>query len=177
MDGFGVTLAFWVLSLTTLGAAAGVFIVRDLFRAVLCLIVAFLGIAGLFILLSADFLGMAQIVIYVGAIAVLILFVLFLTPYGTRNNVETIIAPPAAVVSILFAVVAVFVVTDTDWNIISNPDNAPAGFASTAASLGEALLETWVLPFQIVSVLLTAALVGSIMLVRSRAEEEEDLGE
>jgi len=171
MEGFGVTVAFWLLAALTLVSAGGVMVTRNLLRAVLFLIVTFIGIAGNFILLSADFLGMAQVLIYVGAIAVLVLFAVFLTPRAGRDNGETAMAAPAALLSVALAAVLLFVIADTDWNTVSRD---PASL-STVSELGEALLGTWILPFQIASVLLTAALIGAVMLVRSADEEAEDL--
>jgi len=171
MEGVGVTIAFWMLAALTLVSAGGVMVARNLLHAVLFLIVAFIGIAGNFILLSADFLGMAQVLIYVGAISVLVLFAVFLTPRAGRDNGETAMAAPATLLSIALAAVLLFVIADTDWTTVSRD---PASFA-TVSALGEALLGTWVLPFQIASVLLTAALIGAVMLVRSREEEAEDL--
>ena len=80
MEGGGVVFAFYVLSAVTLVAAGGVMMSRNLLHAVLFLILTFVGIAGFFVLLSADFIAMAQVIIYVGAIAVLVLFAILLTP-------------------------------------------------------------------------------------------------
>jgi NADH-quinone oxidoreductase subunit J len=168
MHGFGPNFAFWILSALTLVAAGGVMVSRNLFHAVLFLIVTFVGIAGFFVLLSADFLGMAQIIIYVGAIAVLILFAILLTPRGDRDNAETVWAAPGVLLAVALLAVLIFVIGDTNWvEVKQSPDLA-------AADLGRALLKTWVLPFEIASVLLTAALIGSIMLARSPEEEAED---
>lgn len=168
MDGGGVVFAFWVLAAVTLVAAGGVMVSRNLFHAVLFLILTFVGIAGFFVLLSADFIAMAQVIIYVGAISVLILFAVLLTPRAGRNNGETKFALPGVLLAVCLAAVFIFVVHDTAWN---TTDTAPA---LGADQLGEALLTTWVLPFEIASVLLTAALVGAIMLARTPQEEAED---
>lgn len=161
-------MAFWGLAAITLIAASGVMFSRNLLHAVLFLILSFVGVAGFFVLLSADFIAMAQIIIYVGAIAVLVLFAVLLTPRSGRDNGETSMLAPAVLLSIALFAVIVFVVYDTDWALISESPNL------TARELGNALLSTWVLPFQLASVLLTAALVGAIMLVRSAEEEAED---
>ena len=168
MEGGGVTFAFWVLSAVTLIAAGGVMVSRNLVHAVLFLILTFVGIAGYFVLLSAEFIAMAQVIIYVGAIAVLVLFAILLTPRGSRDNAETKFAAPGILLSICLAAVFLFVINDTAWQ---TGDVAPD---LRAADLGRALLETWVLPFEIASVLLTAAMVGAIMLTRSPEEEAED---
>ncbi len=168
MDGVGVTIAFWVLAVLTLVAAGGVMVSRNLFHAVLMLIVTFIGVAGFFILLSAQFLAMAQIIIYVGAISVLILFVILLTPRAGRDNGETRMLLPAALLAVCLAAVFLIVINDATWPTRSSDPGL------SAETLGTALLGRWVLPFEIASVLLTAALVGSIMLARTPQEEAED---
>lgn len=168
MDGTGVTIAFWFLAIVTLIGAASVMLARDLLHAVLFLILTFIGIAGFFILLSAEFIAMAQVIIYVGAIAVLILFAILLTPRAGRGNAETRMALPAMLLAVCLAAVFIFVIQDANWATVAEDPGI------SAADLGEALLRTWVLPFEIASVLLTAALVGSIMLARTPQEEAED---
>ncbi|WBL35996.1 NADH-quinone oxidoreductase subunit J [Tepidiforma flava] len=169
MEGFGPSFAFWVLAALTLVAAGGVMVSRNLLHAVLFLILTFIGVAGFFVLLSADFIAMAQVIIYVGAIAVLVLFAVLLTPRSGRDNGETRWALPGILLAVCLAAIFLFVVHDTAWNTV---DEAPAGL--DARALGTALLTTWVVPFEIASVLLTAALVGAIMLTRSPEEEAED---
>jgi NADH-quinone oxidoreductase subunit J len=168
MDGVGVTVAFWALAGLTLVAASGVMLSRNLLHAVLFLIVAFIGVAGFFVLLSADFIAMAQIIIYVGAISVLVLFAVLLTPRAGRNNGETRVAIMAVPLAVALAAVFIFVITDTAWSTVASSPEL------TGRELGNALLTTWALPFEIASVLLTAALVGSIMLARTPEEEAED---
>jgi NADH-quinone oxidoreductase subunit J len=168
MEGFGVTVAFWVLAAVTLVAGGGVMVSRNLLHAVLFLILAFVGVAGFFVLLSAEFIAMAQVIIYVGAIAVLVLFAVLLTPRASRDNSETVWALPGTLLAVCLAAVFLFVVHDTQWKTVAD---APL---LTTQDLGRALLGTWVLPFEIASVLLTAALVGAIMLTRSAEEEAED---
>jgi NADH-quinone oxidoreductase subunit J len=168
MDGAYEVIAFYVLAALTLGSALGVMASRDLFHAVLLLIVTFVGIAGFFVLLSAEFLAMAQVVIYVGAISVLLLFAVLLTPRAGRNNSETQMLAPAALLAVALAAVFLFVIFDTDWATVSDEPIVAAD------ELGNALLGPWVLPFEVASVLLTAALVGSIMLARTPEEEAED---
>jgi NADH-quinone oxidoreductase subunit J len=171
MDDFGPVAAFWILSALTLVSAGGVMVSRNLLHAVLFLIVTFVGVAGFFVLLSADFIAMAQVIIYVGAIAVLVLFAILLTPRAGRDNAETRWALPGVLLSVCLAAVFLFVIHDTAWKTV---DQAPDPEVLSAAALGRALLDTWVLPFEIASVLLTAALVGAIMLTRTPEEEAED---
>ena len=165
-------IAFWALAVLTLGAAGGVMASRNLLHAVLFLIVAFIGVAGFFVLLSAEFIALAQVVIYVGAIAVLLLFAIVLTPRTLRDNSETAMVGPAILLGTALAAVLLFVVHDAAWGAGAAAADPGIG----AADLGRALLSTWVLPFEIASVLLTMALVAAIMLVRPQAEEDADVG-
>ncbi len=168
MDGAGPTIAFWILAGLTLVSGGGVMVSRNLLHAVLFLIVTFIGVAGFFVLLSADFIAMAQIIIYVGAISVLVLFAVVLTPRAGRDNGESRYAVVAVSLAVALAAVFIFVITDTDWpKVAADP-------ALTGRELGDALLTRWALPFEIASVLLTAALVGAIMLARTPEEEAED---
>src|SRR5688572_31637647 len=86
-------VAFWGLAIVTLGSALMVAIVRDLVHAVLFLILTFVGIAGLYITLSADFVAVVQVLIYAGAISVLMLFAILLTPASSRDNAPVGYAP------------------------------------------------------------------------------------
>ena len=161
MDDFGAIAAFWVLSVITVGAALMVVAVRNLIHAILFLILSFVGVAGLYITLSADFVAVAQILIYVGAISVLMLFAVFLTPRAARDNAETFLQGPAAVLAGLVAFTLGGVALATDW---SEATTGP--LPETAEVIGEALLNRYLLPFEIASVLLLVAMVGAIVLVR-----------
>ena len=161
MDEPGVVAAFWVLTVTTVGAALMVAAVRNLLHAVLFLVLSFVGVAGLYITLSADFVAMAQVLIYAGAIAVLVLFAIMLTPRAARDNAEGDLWAPAMVLAGLVATTISLIATRTDWAV---SDRGP--FSTTAADIGEALLDPFVLPFEIASVVLVAAMIGAIAIVR-----------
>jgi NADH-quinone oxidoreductase subunit J len=163
----GIVIAFWVLAITTIGCALMVAAVRELLQAVLFLALAFVGVAGIYIVLSADFVAVVQVLIYAGAIAVLMTFAVMLTPAADRKNSETAFQGPAAILAGLVLAVIVFVIYDTDWKI-----SGRAAFPSTAASLGEAFLKPYVVPFEVASVLLMTAMIGAIVLTKE--EEGED---
>ena len=138
-----------------------VIVVRNLLHAVLFLILSFVGIAGLYITLSADFVAVAQILIYAGAIAVLMIFAVMLTPRSSRDNADNMLQAPALVLSGLVAASIAFVALETDWR-----EAGRGPFENTATTIGETLIDPFVLPFEIASVLLTAAMIGAIVLVR-----------
>src|SRR5437867_12939649 len=103
MDDTGTVVAFYMLSALTIVSALGVVVVRNLIHAVVFLIMSFVGVAGLYITLSADFVAVSQILIYAGAISVLLLFATVLTPTGSRINAESFLRLPAVVLAGLLA--------------------------------------------------------------------------
>jgi NADH-quinone oxidoreductase subunit J len=168
MDEAGVVIAFWAFSALTIGSALAVAIVRSLMHAVIALIGSFVGLAGLYVTLSADFIAVAQVLIYVGAISILFLFAIVLTPRGSRDNAGGFLRWPALVIGLLTGAALAFVAIDTEWRVSSGD-----GFEETAADIGELLLDKYVLPFEIASVLLLVAILGAILLVRPEATEED----
>lgn len=168
MDSTGVVIAFYVLAAMTIGSALAVVVVRNLIHAVIALIGTFAGLAGLYVTLSADFIAITQILIYIGAISILFLFAIVLTPQSGRNNQESFMRFPALVVAGLVLAVLVYAAVDTQWNLSDSGD-----FTETASTIGDLLLNTYVLPFEIASVLLLVAVIGSIVLVRPEPVEED----
>ncbi|MFN8558187.1 MAG: NADH-quinone oxidoreductase subunit J [Dehalococcoidia bacterium] len=162
MQGFGVTLAFWALSLLAVGAAVGIMLARSLLHAVLWLVLTFVALAGLFITLSADFIAVVQVLVYAGAVGVLVLFGVMLTPNSAVANAETRLFGPGLLVASLISAIAVYVAATTDWTTVQR-----AGFETTAQEIGRALVNEYVLPFEVASVLLIAAMIGALVLVRT----------
>ncbi|MBI2913990.1 MAG: NADH-quinone oxidoreductase subunit J [Chloroflexi bacterium] len=169
MDDAGTVAAFWILAVITVGSALMVVAVRNLIHAVVFLIVSFLGVAGLYITLSADFVAVTQVLIYAGAVSVLILFAIMLTPTAGRDNAETFLRLPALLLAVLLGFTIGFVSLETDWSIADR-----GGFEETASAIGEALLDKYVLPFEMASVLLLVAMVGAIVLVRPEGSQGEE---
>ena len=138
-----------------------IIVVRNLLHAVLFLILSFVGVAGLYITLSADFVAVVQVLIYAGAIAVLMIFAVMLTPLSSRDNAEGLLRLPGLVLAGLVAASVAFVAIETEWRVVTG-----GSFESTTTEIGEALLSPFVLPFEIASVLLVAAMIGAIVLVQ-----------
>jgi NADH-quinone oxidoreductase subunit J len=161
--------AFWVLAVITLGSALMVALVNDLIHAVLFLILSFIGVAGLYVTLSADFVAVVQVLIYAGAISVLMLFAILLTPRSARDNAAVSYRAPLSVLAGFVSAIIVFVAVDTNWAKTGDDDR----FQTTVAEIGRALLDPYVLPFEVASVVLVVAMVGAIVLVRPGAEEPQ----
>jgi NADH-quinone oxidoreductase subunit J len=168
IDDNGIVIAFWVLSATTIGCALMIaLVIRNLVHAVLFLALTFVGVAGLYVVLSADFVAVVQVLIYAGAVGVLMTFAIMLTPASDRTNSSTPFAWPAGVICLaLFLLIAWVVGWETDWNV-SDSD----GLATTARALGEAFLKPYIVPFEIASVLLMTAMIGAIVLTREDADD------
>ena len=127
---------FWVLAVIAVGAALGVVLVRDLFRAALLLVIVFMAVAGFFVLLSAEFLAAVQVLIYAGAISVLIIFAVMLTRDVQHGNLPNQFHIPAVLFAALLLAVLVVVAMDTDWDL-----TADAVFERGQAISGPGVLE------------------------------------
>jgi NADH-quinone oxidoreductase subunit J len=171
MDDTAVVVAFWVMAAVTIGSALMVAMVHDLIHAVLFLILSFVGVAGLYVTLSADFVAVVQVLIYAGAISVLMLFSILLTPRSARDNAAVSYAAPIASLAILVGLVLTYAAVETSWAKATNE------FGSTAREIGNALLDPYVLPFEVASVLLVVAMIGAIILVRPAEEAAQAEGD
>ncbi len=190
---FEVTV-FWALSVVAIAGAVGVVLVRDLFRAALLLSLVFVAVGGLFVLMNAEFLAVVQILIYVGAIAVLFIFAVMLTRDVQHGNMPNRLQIPAALVSALLLAAMVVTTLSTDWTTLANagletksqiaqtqavgiPDATELTAAGLTAAevedisgggLADLLIGDYVLPFEAVSLLLLAAAIGGLALARGR---------
>ncbi|MFI6766441.1 NADH-quinone oxidoreductase subunit J [Streptomyces sp. NPDC050355] len=165
----GVEIAFVLVGIATLGAALVTVTTRQLVHAALWLVVALGGVAVEYLLLTAEFIAWVQVLIYVGSVVVLLLFGLMLTkaPIGRSPDADSGNRWAALVVALASAGALVWVVVDAFRTTWINLDGAAQG--STEVS-GRSLFQYWVLPFEALSVLLLAALVGAIVLSRKGGE-------
>ncbi|MFD9814294.1 NADH-quinone oxidoreductase subunit J [Streptomyces sp. NPDC059080] len=160
----GVEIAFLLVGLVTLGAAVVTVTTRQLVHAALWLVVALGGTAVEYLLLTAEFIAWVQVLIYVGSVVVLLLFGLMLTkaPIGRSPDADSGNRWAAVAVAAASAVALVWVVVDAfraTWIELGTPQG-------TTETTGRSLFQYWVLPFEALSVLLLAALVGAIVLSR-----------
>ena len=166
----GVEIAFLLVGLVTLGAAVVTVTTRQLVHAALWLVVTLGGLAVEYLLLTAEFIAWAQVLIYVGSVVVLLLFGLMLTkaPIGRSPDADSGNRWAALTVAVAAGGALVWVVVDAFRTTWIDLDGAAAG--STAVT-GASLFQSWVLPFEALSVLLLAALVGAIVLSRKAAAD------
>lgn len=153
---------FLVFAAIMLGSALLVVTLRDIIRSGLALIASFAALAGLYVLLGAPLIAAAQVLVYIGAIAVLILFAVMLTQ--AKNAPARLVfqtqAIPAAIAALVLAVLVALTVTATDWGDVGE------AATTTTKELATLLFSDYVLPLEIVSVLLLAAVIGGVFLAR-----------
>jgi NAD(P)H-quinone oxidoreductase subunit 6 len=165
----GVAAAlFYVLSAITLAGAALVAFFRNIVYSALGLLAALLGAGALYVLLSADFVAVAQLLVYVGGVMVLVLFAVMLTNRITEVNVSNVSIGLFGGVLLFVAMVPVLLAVAllTPWRTIT-----PGPLAPTTAAIGDALLTRWLLPFEIASLVLLATLIGAVVVARKELKE------
>lgn len=169
----GHQLAFIAIAAMTVTSAIMVVTLPNILRSALFLAFTFLGVAGLYVLANAEFLAAMQVLIYVGAITVLIMFALVLTQQLMGAKIKQssrgwFLAAPAA--ALMFAFLAKSFIEPfkaTGGMVASVPAPADAG---TLISIAQLLLQPYVLPFELASLILLAALVGAIVIAKEEKE-------
>jgi len=162
---------FYLFALMTVMSAFVVVLSKNILRAVFALLFTLFGIAGLFLFLHADFLAATQVLIYVGGVLVLLLFGIMLTQKVVEADIRTgkiQFLPSLVAMGVLF-VFLLFLIFQTPWNLqgTANFDQNQFGNGTTAG-IGTLLMTEWLLPFEIASILLLAALIGSVSIARTR---------
>ena len=167
-EGYIYIATFYTLAALTVGSAAVVALSRNIIHSTIALLGTFLGMAGLYITLSADFLAAVQVLVYVGGTLTLLLFAVMLT--ARIENVRTSNTARNRLFGVgLVGVVLLllgFAAATTSW-----PNEAHEPMPSTA-KLGHAFLSEYLLPFEIASVLLLGAMIGSVVLARRAVRRE-----
>lgn len=188
-------LLFYFFSAITLGGALGVVFLRRIVHSALALMASLFGVAALFMLLNAPFLSAAQVLLYIGGIAILILFGIVVAQQR-EDRPLTDRSPQAPLAAIIIAIIVIWMsntVLKVNWDsakeaavksaqaaaslaqIIPHPESAPSlGEVSQPVMLGYSLSRTYVLPFIISSLLLLLALLGAIIMLRQQEEEEKE---
>lgn len=158
------TIVFYLFAVITLGSAALVVFSRNIVHSAFALLFAFFGVAGLYVLLMADFLAITQLLIYVGGILVLLIFGVMLTSnvIDVQIKTGTIQVLPAMLIVGALAAALLSVFWSTEWKMLEDPPLVE----TTAPQIGEMLLTSYLLPFEIASVVLLVALIGAAMIAR-----------
>ena len=159
-------------SLGTLMLVSGLAVVtmRDIIRCGLAMIVCFLALAGIYVVVGAPLVAAAQVIVYIGAISVLVLFAIMLTQSkaGPARLVFQTQAAPAAIAAIVLAVLVALGVASTDWSEVAHRVRLGT------SELARVLFEQYVLPFEVVSVLLLAAVIGGVFIAKREPDRDAD---
>jgi NADH-quinone oxidoreductase subunit J len=160
---------FVVFAGTMLLSAILVVTMRDIIRCGLAMIVCFGALAGIYVIVGAPLVAAAQVLVYIGAISVLILFAIMLTE--TKSAPSRLVfqtqAVPAALAAVLLMIVTVLAIIATDWGAVA------VRVHTLTDALARTLFNEWVLPFEIVGVLLLAAVIGGVFLAKREREREQ----
>lgn len=156
-------IVFYIIAAVTLLSGLMVVTLRNIVHSALYMVVTFIGVAGLYILLEADFLAAVQILVYAGAIAIFIVFGIMLTQRGNmkQTNLFSRQAGAAAVVALALFALMFFVIPGTEWASVEG--KVPA---NTVKAIAEQMLGTYVVPFEVAAVLLTVAMLGAIIIAK-----------
>jgi NAD(P)H-quinone oxidoreductase subunit 6 len=172
---------FWVFALTAVSAALGAVLNRSIIYAALCLIAVFMSIAGFYVLNNADFLAMAQIIIYAVGLTIIMLFAIMFTgekPMDTRKANRTAKLAYGIVIAYVFALMIRGMVSGGNITTPAMSQEMATRFSAegSTAMIGELVFLKYALPFELASILLLAAMIGAIVIAKKRfTESEEDL--
>jgi len=164
-------LLFTIFAILTVAGAVAAMSLRNLIHSVLALTFAFAGLAAVYLLLGAQFIGLAQILVYIGAVAILIVFAILLTRdagASSRSAVSSSWIESGTVALVIFCVLA--------WAIHHSAASRPAVLPQPEASMqqiGNVLMLRFALPLEIVGVLLTVALIGAVTLAMHEKQEKQ----
>ena len=166
--------AFFITAIVTILAAATVMSLRNLVHCALAMAITFSGIAAIYLQLNAEFVGFAEILVYVGAIAILIVFAILLTRSGEAPEKSVLTAGWAAGL-----VVSVLVFAVLGWSALNStalPTTVTAAPEITVKHIGEALMGKFILPLEIVALVLTAAMIGAVIIALKEDAKTENPG-
>ncbi len=159
----GTDIAFWILAAILIVSALSVVMIRNLFRAALCLMLSFLVVAGIFILLSADFLAIVQILINIGAVAVLIILAIMLSREIESSNRSNRLLLASTAGALAFIGLAVYSVINTSWQTASAQ---PGDTTVSALAFQLFSRDGFILPVEMAAVLILATIIGTIVMMR-----------
>jgi NADH-quinone oxidoreductase subunit J len=160
-------IAFWIIALVGVASALSVIIFKDVFRAALGLVMCFLSVAGIYITLKADYLAVVQILIYVGAISILIIIAIMLTKEVKQGSLSNKMKIPAVFAAGAFLAILLYSILNTTWPLT---ESVPPEVTANTLALRLFGENGFVLPVQIAAMLLLAAILGAITLVKEKKD-------
>ena len=163
-----MSLTFAILGFLTIAGAIAAMTLRNLVHCALALTVTFAGLAGLYLRLDAQFVGFAQILVYVGAVAILIVFAILLTR-GSEPPEQPVLSP-GWLTGLGIAVAVFALLTSMILSSKAVKHDLPPAPAATVHQIGDQLMTRYVLPLEVIGLLLTAALIGAVIIAMREKE-------
>ena len=160
-----VDIVFWILAVLSVAAALTVVLQRNIFRAALSLVLCFLAVAGIYVILNADFLAAVQVLIYAGGIGILIVLAIMLTRDVQQGSPSNKLRLPALIAAVLIFGVLAFAMVNTPWVISTAAPTVPTTTTLAGRLLGEG---GFILTVEITATLLLAVVLGAIVLMREK---------
>lgn len=167
----GTTIVFFIFAIMAVAAAWGVVTSKNIVHSAFFLALTFAGVAVLYVLLNADFLAAVQLLVYMGAVNIMVIFAVMLTLRGDvkQSSLETKKWGLGALgAALVFIMIALVILTHADWRI---PAEAWSGQGS-ALAISELMLKSYMIPFEAAAILLTLALVGAVILAKGVKESK-----
>ena len=166
-----MTLSFLILAIITVGGTAAAMGLRNAVHCVLALTVGFAGVAALYLQLGAQFVGLTQIMVYVGAVAILAVFAIMMT-HNPGLVERTVVSKHWLAGSIVAAAVFAVLASAIGRSAATLQQHSPQPVV-TVQQIGDSLMHQYVLPLEIMGLLLTAALIGAVVIAMDRREESQ----
>tara|TARA_B100001750_G_scaffold248363_1_gene278748 strand:+ start:2627 stop:3154 length:528 start_codon:yes stop_codon:yes gene_type:complete len=163
-----INIVFFILSLMTIIVAFGVIRSPNIFRAALFLMCSFITIAGLLILLNAEFLAAIQIILNIGAVSVLILFSILLSKNVEEGNPSNQFKYQFLSLVVVIPIILIACISFIHPWIPDTTNSTTTIYPSSIVEMAKTLLQRYVLPFEIASILLLSAMIGALSLIRKR---------
>lgn len=165
------TIVFFISAIIAVASAWGVVTSKNIVHSALFLALSFTGVAVLYILLNAEYLAAVQLLVYTGAVSILVVFAVMLTLRGdvsesSPNTKKSVWG--ALVGALVFTMVALVILTNNDWRILATP----AVSVGTTVEISKLLLQWYVIPFEAAAILLTVALIGAVILAKGGNESK-----
>ena len=157
-----MTIPFAILAVLTLASAVAAMSLRNLVHCALALSATFAGLAALYLQLDAQFVGFAQVLVYIGAVSILVVFAILLTRGGAEPEKDIFSKAWLAGLGVVIVVLGVLVHAISKSRVVQTV--APAPPEVTVQQIGDALMHQYVLPLEVVGLLLTAALIGAVII-------------
>lgn len=165
------TIVFFIFAIIAVASAWGVVTSKNIVHSAFFLALSFGGVAGLYVLLNAEYLAAVQILVYAGAISIMVIFAVMLTLRGDVANSSPVTkkwTSGALVGALVFIMLSVVILTNSDWRILAGPEL----MGNTTVELSKLLLTWYMIPFEAAAILITVALIGAIIIAKGGHESK-----